>query len=289
MAMMSEGPADTHAGVRRIVVCADDFGMNPAINDGVLNLVRAHRLSAVGCLSVASSFRRDAVQLRELDVDAGVHLNFTEALGESGLYLPLPRLIACAYGRMLDSGRVARQIERQLDAFESAMDRAPDFIDGHQHVHQLPQIRHALFGVLARRYPGQGPWLRYTAPGCLDGVPTPLQRKARIIAALGSGAFARAAADAGLRTNRRFLGVYDFQGGAQVYDDLLRLWLDNARDGDLLMCHPAMPAGGRQGMDAQRGAEYQVLSRPGLDEWLSSTGLRIERYASMTLRANASR
>lgn len=277
--MTSEGPAHTYADIRRIVVCADDFGMNEAINDGVLSLARAQRLSAVGCLALATAFRRDAARLRELDVDAGLHLNFTEALGEPGLYLPLPRLIACAYARMLDSGRVMRQIERQLDAFESAMGRAPDFIDGHQHVHQLPQIRQALFAVLARRYPGQGPWLRYTAPGCLDGVPTPLRRKARIIAALGSAAFARAAAQAGLRTNRRFLGVYDFQGGAQAYDDLLKLWLRNSCDGDLLMCHPAMPAGGRQGMDAQRGAEYQVLSRPGLDEWMSSIGLRIVRYA----------
>jgi predicted glycoside hydrolase/deacetylase ChbG (UPF0249 family) len=280
MSMTSQGPAFTHAGIRRIVVCADDFGMNQAVNDGVIGLAGAHRLSAVGCLSHAPSFRRDAARLRDLDIDIGVHLNFTEALGESGLYLPLPRLIACAYGRLLDSGRVRRQIERQLDAFESAMGREPDFIDGHQHVHQLPQIRSALFQVLSRRYPGRGPWLRYTAPGCLDGVPTPLRRKARIIAALGSGAFARCAADAGLRTNRRFLGVYDFQGGAQAYDDLLRLWMRNACDGDLLMCHPALPAGGRQGMDAQRGAEYQVLSEPGLAEWMMQTGLRIGRYAA---------
>ncbi|ANN68610.1 hypothetical protein BAU08_22440 [Bordetella bronchialis] len=279
--MTSNEPPHTCADVRRIVVCADDFGMNPSIDEGVLGLARAQRLSAVGCLSLAPEFRRDAASLRELDVDAGVHLNFTEALGESGLYLPLPRLIACTYARVLDSGRVARQIERQLDAFESAMGRAPDFVDGHQHVHQLPQIRHALFRVLARRYPRQGPWLRHTAPGCLDGVPTPLRRKARIIAALGAGPFAKAAAEAGLRTNRRFLGVYDFAGGAQAYDDLLTLWLRNACDGDLLMCHPAMPAGGRRGMDAQRGAEYQVLSRPGLDEWMHTMGLRAVRYAAM--------
>uniref|UniRef100_UPI0039EFCD6D ChbG/HpnK family deacetylase n=1 Tax=Bordetella sputigena TaxID=1416810 RepID=UPI0039EFCD6D len=263
--------------------------MSAAIDDGILALVRARRLSAVGCLAQAPSFRADAARLRELDVDAGLHLNFTETLGAAGLYLPLPRLIVCAYARLLNRGRVQRQIERQLDAFESAMGRMPDFVDGHQHVHQLPQIRDALFEVLARRYAGQGPWLRDTAPGCLDGVPTPLRRKARIIAALGARPFARAAAQAGLRTNRRFLGVYDFQGGAQAYDSLFRLWVRNAAEGDLLMCHPALPSGGRQGMDAQRGAEYQVLSNPALDEWMASIGVRVARYASMTLRANPSR
>ncbi|WP_332459888.1 ChbG/HpnK family deacetylase [Bordetella genomosp. 9] len=279
MAMMSDGPGAERAGVIHIVVCADDFGMNRAINEGIVGLAVAHRLSAVGCLSQAPAFRRDAPRLRDLDVDVGLHLNFTEPLGASGLYMPLPRLIACAYGHLLDTGRLKRQIERQLDAFEFTMGRMPDFIDGHQHVHQLPQIRNALFSVLERRYPDRKPWLRYTAPGRLDGVPKPLRRKAHIIAALGSRAFAREAGRAGLRTNRRFLGVYDFQGGAQAYDDLLKVWLRNACEGDLLMCHPALPAGGGKGMDAQRGAEYQVLSKPGLSEWLMRNGLRIGRYA----------
>jgi predicted glycoside hydrolase/deacetylase ChbG (UPF0249 family) len=292
MEMTSGEPADEGAGVRRIVVCADDFGMDPAINDGVIALARAGRLSAVGCLTHAPAFRPDAARLRDTDVDAGVHLNFTEALGQPGLYLPLPRLIGFAYARLLDSGRVTRQIERQLDAFESAMGRAPDFIDGHQHVHQLPQIRTALLGVLARRYLGKGPWLRSTLPGRLDGLPAPLRRKARLIGALGAGPLVRAATTAGLRTNRRLLGVYDFLGGAQAYGDLLVLWLRNACDGDLLMCHPALPAAGGRGMAAQRGAEYQVLSKPGLAEWLLRHRLRIERMsdqASITLRANASR
>jgi predicted glycoside hydrolase/deacetylase ChbG (UPF0249 family) len=276
----SDGPAEMRAGVRRIVVCADDFGMNTAINDGVIALAQAGRLSAVGCLSHAPSFRQDAARLRQADVDAGVHLNFTEALGQSGLYLPLSRLIACAYAHVLDVGRITRQIDRQLDAFESAMGRMPDFIDGHQHVHQLPQIRSALLAVVARRYTGKGPWLRCTTPGRLDGVPAPLRRKARIIGALGARAFARAAGVAGLRMNRRLLGVYDFQGGAQAYDGLLKLWMRNACDGDLLMCHPALPAAGGRGMAAQRGAEYQVLSNPRLAEWLLRNGVRITRYAA---------
>lgn len=255
--------------------------MNKGINEGVIELAGMRRLSAIGCMTLAPAFEADAARLRGMNVDLGVHLNFTEPLGQPGLYMPLSTLIARAYARSLDTARVARQIERQLDVFENAMGRAPDFIDGHQHVHQLPQIRTALFGVLARRYAGTAPWLRCSAPGRLDGLPAGLRWKAHVIGALGAYSFARQAAAAHLRTNRRLLGVYGFQGGADAYAGLLPMWLRNACHGDLLMCHPAKPDGQAQaqGMAAQRMAEYQVLARPALTEWLLHNGLRITRYA----------
>jgi predicted glycoside hydrolase/deacetylase ChbG (UPF0249 family) len=269
--------APVSENVRRIVVCADDFGMNTQIDEGIIALARMRRLSAVGCMAHAPSFKQDAPRLRELPVDVGLHLNFTEALGQPGLYMPLPQLITCAYARLLDGGRLERQIERQLDTFEDVVGAAPDFIDGHQHVHQLPQIRRALLEVTARRYAKRAPWLRCTTPGTLQGLPKNLRLKAQLIGALGAQALARAAAAAGLRSNRRLLGVYDFQGGAQVYDALLALWLGNARDGDLLMCHPAA-RGSSDAMAAQRAAEFQVLSSANLAGWLLHNRLRIDRF-----------
>ncbi len=269
--------------------------MNTAINEGILVLARKRRLSAVSCMTHADAFQHDARRLRELDVDAGVHLNFTEALGQPGLYLPLSRLIARSYARTLDVPRVARQIERQLDAFEAAMGRRPDFIDGHQHVHQLPQIRNALLETIARRYGANPPWVRCSAPGSQAGLPAALRRKAFVIGALGAWRFGRMAAAGGLRTNRRLLGVYDFRGGSEAYAALLPLWLQNMRDGDLLMCHPAMPYPGDKDMAAQRGAEFQVLNDAAYAEALMRKGLRVSRQgqcgdqASMTLRVNASK
>jgi len=270
------------AGMRRVIVCADDFGMSAAIDDGILELVRLGRLSAVSCMTHAPAFARDAERLRDVDADLGLHLNFTESLGQPGFYLPLSRLIVRAYGRTLDTRRVTAQIESQLDAFVSHLGRAPDFIDGHQHVHQLPQIRTALLDVVRRRFPRNPPWLRCSAPGRLAGLPAPLRWKAHVIGALGAHAFARAAVAAGQRTNRRLLGVYGFDGGEQAYGTLLPLWLGNARDGDLLMCHPAMPgAEAGDGMTAQRMAEFRVLARPAWTEWLLDQGLRIVRYADI--------
>ncbi len=40
------------------------------------------------------------------------------------------------------------EIARQFSAFQSAFGRAPDYVDGHQHIHVFPQIREALLRVI---------------------------------------------------------------------------------------------------------------------------------------------
>jgi predicted glycoside hydrolase/deacetylase ChbG (UPF0249 family) len=263
---------------KHIVVCADDFGMSAAINEGIIALAQQARLSAVSCLTQAPALRQDAGRLCDLDVDIGAHLNFTETFTPLGLTMPLPRLIVSTYAHALDIRRIGWHITQQLDAFEAVLGRPPDFVDGHQHVHQLPQIRQVLCALLAKRYAGRLPWLRCSAPGRLDGLSLKLRCKARVIGALGGRTCARIAAAAGLRTNRRLLGVYDFQGGAQAYAQLLPIWLRNACEGDLLMCHPALPGSDDTGMAVQRGAEYQILSQAEYPAWLLRHGLRIGRY-----------
>ena len=261
-------------------VCADDFGMSQDIDEGVIALAQSHRLTAVSCMAHAPWFERDAARLNGLDVDVGLHLTFTERLGARRFYLSLPRLTAYAYARLLDIARITRQIERQLDRFEHTVGRAPDFVDGHQHVHQLPQIREALLGVLAHRYGNEGLWVRCTKPGAQAGLPYACRNKAAVIGALGATAFTQLAAAAGLTCNRRLLGVYDFRGGVQRYTDLLDRWLRNARDGDLLMCHPALTGTGCDDHAGQRAAEFQALASPGFARALQRHGLQLARQGA---------
>ena len=263
---------------KRIVVCGDDFGMNAGIDAGMLRLARLGRLSAISCLTQGPTFAAHGPDLRDLDLDRGVHLNLTEALGNAAqaAVMPLPALIARAYAGRLDDTWLDEQLVRQFDAFESVMGRAPDYVDGHQHVHQLPGVLGRLQCLLQRRYGQRAPWLRYTAPGMQEGIPLRESAKARLIGALGAGAVARVARREGWRTNRRLLGVYDLQGGPRRYAGLLQHWLNNARDGDLLMCHPALPGAG-DALARQRAAEYEVLARPELGDWMRLNGVRVAR------------
>src|SRR5690606_16674643 len=135
-----------------------------------------------------------ASTLMQTGIQTALHLNFTEALTRPGFYLPLAMLIRRAYLRRLDVDTVRSQISRQLDAFEEVFGRARHFVDGHQHIHQLPQIREALMALLAQRYPGPArPWLRCTRAAALGTTPFRYRAKAAIIQALGASKLARLA------------------------------------------------------------------------------------------------
>ena len=267
---------------KRIVVCGDDFGMNADIDEGMIELAGMGRLSAVSCLALGPSFAADARRLAPLDVDVGLHVNFTESLEPRAEPMPtLGRLILKAYAGRLDSAWIDAQLTRQFDAFEAALGRAPDYVDGHQHVHQLPGIRSRLLLLLKRRYGENRPWLRQTTPGMQSGIPLREAFKARVIGALGAAALAREAHKDGLRTNRRFLGVYGVDGGKRRYADLLQNWLFNARDCDLLMCHPAVGCKDGSAMSRQRRAEFDVLASPKLGDWLNVNGVHISRLPAV--------
>jgi len=270
----------------QIVICADDFGLHPAVNQAVLELGRLGKLNASSCLVDGPSFAADADALCQLCqlcpkpsdpttnqsavFQAGLHLNFTENFSATVRpvqpALPLSKLMRLAWLRRLDAGRLRDEVARQLDRFESIMQRVPDFIDGHQHVHQFPQIRDALVAELQHRYPGRSAlWLRstrcYASRQALRTIPPGTLKhrlKAMMIERLGSRALERKVA-ARWRMNRALAGVYDFQGGELAYTRLLAHWRATMQAADVLMCHPARHIMPKDPLGAQRLAEYRVL------------------------------
>lgn len=286
-----QGPAVTprdSPGLRpiRLGVCVDDFGLHPHVNEAALSLACTGRISALSCLVDAPAWRSGAAELGRCaaaHVDVGLHLNLTEAFDSAQSRLPLPALIARAYAGWLDAGTVTTQIRAQLDAFEDTIGAAPDFVDGHQHVHQLPVIRDALLAELVRRRPHRLPWLRRTRPPQAIGVRALLDSgglKQRLIAALGEAALTHAAAECGFRQNRHLLGVYGFGGAAGDYADHLSRWCQQAQDNDLLMCHPATGADRRDIIAAARQKEYAVLHSERLGELLAARALVVVRLST---------
>ena len=254
---------------KRVVLCADDFGMNHGVDEGILALAGLGRLSATSCLVDGPSFGANAAGLKASPLQTGLHLNFTEMLQASGLYLPLSSLMRQAFLYRLDVARVRTQIVHQLDRFEDVMGRQPDYVDGHQHIHQFPQIRTELLFELGRRYGQAKPWLRYTGARRQAGVPLGLQVKAVVIQTLGSRRFAQLARQQGFDLNVRFAGVYDFHGGQPAYARLLAAWLRIVRSGDLFMCHPASRIEPGDPLAEQRVAEFRVLAGDEAGGWLA--------------------
>lgn len=267
----------TTGDTKHIVICADDFGMHPGVDAAVLQLAGMNRLGATSCLVDGCSFARNAKALSVSGLQIGLHLNFTERLAAqpdpAALHLPVSALIARSYLRQLDEVKVRRQIVRQLDRFEAVLGRAPDFVDGHQHVHQLPQIRQNLMAELVHRYPHKRLWIRNTRMGRL-GLMGAFRFKAGVIQCLGAASLVRLARNAGFAVNQGFLGVYDFQGGREAYGRLLKTWLGAAGQASVLMCHPARRSVGDV-LGDQRVAEYNVLSDKRTGAWLEEYGLSV--------------
>ena len=269
--MMNEAPLSG----RRIVVCADDFGMDASVDRAVLALAARRRISAASCMTLGPSFAAHAAPLCAAGIETGLHIDFTSGFEPRETDPPLSTLIALAYAGLLGDAWIDARLSRQFDAFEKAFGRPPDYVDGHRHVHQLPRIRTRLIAQLERRYTGVRPWLRSTRPAVQPEAPWPVHLKARTIAALGAAGLARLARGHGLRTSSRLLGVYGFDGGEPRYAVLVRGWLRHAGDRDVLMCHPALAPVADDPPGGQRVAEYRVLASPAFGRWLEEEGLRV--------------
>ncbi len=265
--------ADMARPLACVCLCVDDFGLHAAINDAVLALQQQGRVGATSAMVDGSAWVEGARALQAIppqQLDVGLHLDLTE-LTTDAAYVPrrpLRSLWQDSYLGRLDAQALRAEITRQLDAFESALGRAPAYVDGHQHVHQLPQVREALLQVLAERFANVHcrPWLRDTRPG--GGLSAGLGNafKAAVIAGLGRASLQQQARALGFAGNRRLLGVYGFSGDAHHYQQLLTAWLQSARDGDLIMCHPASGAVPGDAIATARCIEFQVLA----SEWLGS-------------------
>ncbi|HEY9106241.1 MAG TPA: ChbG/HpnK family deacetylase [Roseateles sp.] len=275
---------------RRVAICVDDFGLNAAVNDGAWRLAEQGRVCTLACLSTAPAWAEAAQRLRGpggARLEAGLHLNLTEAFGPGVWRRGLGGLILSAYSIGLPLRRLREEIATQLDAFEQARGAAPSFVDGHQHVHQLPGVRETLLQELQRRYPTQLPWLRDTRPPRRRQGGQAQAFKPRLIAALGATRLAALARDGGFAQNHGMLGVYDFSGTPQAYAERLHDWCVGLTDGGLLICHAASALAPGDPIAAARVREFEVLGSEGFGRLLREQRLSVGRLSEVLRGAEA--
>jgi predicted glycoside hydrolase/deacetylase ChbG (UPF0249 family) len=253
------------AQAKRIVVCADDFAVHEGASRGIAALAAAGRVTATSAMVLSPRWAQDVKLLEPLrgKVDVGLHLDLTSGFARAAGYgRSLSRWMLHSFVVPAQAG-MTEVIESQLLAFEQSWGAPPDHLDGHQHVHQFAGIREALVAVLRKRYPQRRPWLRLSVP-VRGGI------KGRIIAAMGARELRRLAAQAGLSCTRQLAGVYDFSGDEARYASHMDLWLREADDGAVLMCHPAAAAPADDEIGPARERECRWLAGPGFAAALAS-------------------
>jgi chitin disaccharide deacetylase len=235
-------------GLRKLWLCADDYGISPAVDRGIRDLIERRRINATSVMVTAPSFSvATAASLAEIAVPnrAAIGLHFTltapfrpatpgyRPTAPNGAFLSLAATLATGLLRRLDADALAAEAAGQLAAFRSAFGRAPDFVDGHQHAQVLPQVSDALLPAMRQAAPDA--WIRQC------GRAMPLSRrwsdpKGLLLDALSARLRARAAIY-GIRTNPAFAGTYNFKHEVG-YEPLFASFLQGLPDGGLVMCHP---------------------------------------------------
>lgn len=236
--------------MKRIILCADDYGQNPAISQAIIELIEKKRLSATSCMTNAGHWSEGAAELRTVKnkVDIGVHFNFTDKSPLSLQFkkqygnkmFPLSKLMLHSFLHQLDKSVIKAEIKAQLDSFTLAMNRLPDFIDGHQHVHHFPIIREALLEVYEEQLRSNGSYVRcVNDPAVFFGFKKDAYIKRVMIQFSGAKALKEQLISRNIPFNKSFSGIYDFANSAE-YKNRFPDFLAESEDGGLIMCHPGL-------------------------------------------------
>lgn len=274
---------------RPVIINVDDLGLSTAVNDAVIHLAELGRIGASSYMVGGTITDSDINRLNQLNVDIGLHLDLT-GIFPSALRGSLKSIIIASYLRRFNPMQVSDVIKQQLDGFEERFNRAPMFIDGHQHIHQFPVIREGLIKELTNRYSDE------IAKDMLSArVTTPLINdvKSWIIYILGGYAWRKSCQHHQILTNDKFGGVYGFDADRQQLAMLWEKWLQSAPyhtanvSPTLIMCHPAIPDSGSDSwQDEIKGAreiEYEWLISEDFEELLAQYEVKLMRWSDITL------
>lgn len=273
----------TNTPLSSVILCADDFAYDAEISAGILELIEQGCLSATSCMVLSPYWKTAAKTIAPphmTQADIGLHLDFTEF--NTQFPMSLSALLMKSHLRQLDAKQLKQSIIRQLDLFELHLGRAPDFIDGHQHVHHLPQIRPLLLEEIQKRY-AHKVWIRHS------GTLKPNGLKSRVIRHSGAEALRRATHRLALASNAQLLGIYGFDRNEAGYEALLDAWLQQSTEtpNSLIMCHPAKPSGTTTSSavnDAIRKAryvEFKVLGDPKFKTWLDQHRVQLKKGSAL--------
>lgn len=251
-----------------MLLCADDYAISDGVSNAMLSLVDARRLTAVSAMASMPAWPELAPELskRRSRVGIGLHLDLTlRPFAGKQRPFALRELIAGSLRGQLDVLALTAEFERQFDLFEAALGASPDHVDGHHHVHALPQIRGALLTVLNRRYGGLSSERRPLVRDPADSIARILRRrsargKALAVAFVCAGFGARVNA-AGFATNVGFSGFSRFHGRKE-FEREFGEFLKAPGPRHLVMCHPGFADAALARLDpvtACREAEYAAL------------------------------
>lgn len=146
----------------KLVVTGDDFGYCPRRNQGIVDCFLAGGVSNVSLLVNGSAAQEAADLAKRHSIPIGLHANLSEGVpvcpglqrastlvtqhgffhGKMGFRKQLEK-------RQLSMEQVEMELRAQVHRFRELTGHWPQHMDGHQHVHVLPEVRDVFAQVLS--------------------------------------------------------------------------------------------------------------------------------------------
>lgn len=264
-----------------LVVNADDAGIDPARNRGILE---AARRGVVRSASVLVGFPAAAALAREAAgaLGLGLHLNLTEGTplvaghrtlaGADGRFHGKRELWRRARAGALDLREAGREIEAQWEALRRLAGE-PTHLDGHNHVHLFPGVAEAVAAAI-----GAGTWVRRP-------MPRPGRLPEDLYADLEEG-LGRLSARVGAIWGRRFRHVDRFVGPdlPEGYGSADLVGVLAGEHGTVeVMTHPGATDPGSVPFSArpERAAEVAALCDRRLLDWVRAEDVQLSSFGDL--------
>ncbi len=125
---------------RCLIVNADDFGLSPGVNRGIIESAEHGLVTSASLMVRWPALAEAAAYGREHpSFSVGLHVDLGEWEYRDGAWLALYEVVD-----QNDPSAVRDEVHRQLDLFQRFMGRQPTHLDSHQHVHREEGSRSVL-------------------------------------------------------------------------------------------------------------------------------------------------
>ena len=276
--------------MRSLIITADDLGIDPRRDDGILLCFARGAITQASLMVRGRSAESGARAAKRIGLPVGLHLDLTETppsappseiaslldgdgnkLGKHGLRQAVAR-------GAVTREHVERETAAQIDDFVRLMGAKPAHVDGHQHVHTIPQLAGWLAPLLARHGVKS---TRIPEQGSVDVASAEAAAFYRSVAE--DGRTSRAVfASSGIRSTDAFVGL-DLMGLASEKDKLARA-VEAAEGGSIeLMTHPGFMGEGIDDFNVSPAREHElrVLTSQPFAESIARGALRLIPFAAL--------
>jgi predicted glycoside hydrolase/deacetylase ChbG (UPF0249 family) len=136
----------TRLAERRLIMNADDFGISPGVNAGI---IEAHERGIVTSASLMVRWP-DAVAAANLGrehprLSLGLHVDIGEWAFTEGEWVRLYEVVSAD-----DEAALREELNRQIGAFEQITGHVPTHLDAHQHAHATDPLRSLMLAAAER-------------------------------------------------------------------------------------------------------------------------------------------